>query len=163
MPDPTTTTTTTTHAPHRTPPRQATRHAAAPCGPARRGPVPGLPRLRRLAAGAARSLLVALLPLLWLAAGPVVAQGRPPGAQGWHVGRVAQGEDGVSWWYRQQATGAMPAVESVPPGLAWGLCPGPEEEAQTCTVAAAGPWRAVLVGGAVLWRRGDTYLPLVTR
>lgn len=68
----------------------------------------------------------------------------------------------MSWWWRAQADGAPPRVTSVPPGLAWGLCPGPEDAPQTCTVAASGRWRAVIVDGATLWRRGDAYLPLLT-
>lgn len=100
---------------------------------------------------------MALLPLLWAAAGPMRAQDAAPG---WHVGRVVKGTS-ASWWWAVVDDGLAPAV-SVDQGVAWAHCPAPAYEPQTCTIVAQGPWTVLIVDGATLWERGRVALPGVS-
>jgi hypothetical protein len=128
-----------------------------------RGAVPRLSGVRRVAAQAARALLVALLSYLWASAGQVTAQGaRPWERPTWQLGAYDRGV-GPTWYWRFQQDGTHPIVETVPPGLGWGLCPGPMEEPQQCIVSVQGPWVRITANGQTLAERGRVYLPGVSR
>lgn len=125
--------------------------------------MPWLQGVRRVAAQAARALVVALLSYLWASAGPVDAQGpRPWERPTWQLGAYDRGV-GPTWYWRFQQDGTHPVVETVPPGLGWGLCPGPITEPQQCIVSVQGPWVRITADGQTLAERGRVYLPGVSR
>jgi hypothetical protein len=125
--------------------------------------VPWLPGVRCVAAQAARALVVALLSYVWATAGQVTAQGaRPWERPTWQLGAYDRGV-GPTWYWRYQQDGTHPVVETVPPGLGWGLCPGPADAAQQCIVSVQGPWAVIVVDGQTLAERGRVYLPGVSR
>lgn len=120
----------------------------------RPGPLRPLPRVGRLRARAARLVLALLLPVVWLAAGPVAAQ------PVWILGHLTR-DTSASWWYATVDEGIAPEVK-VDRGDAWAHCPTPAYEPQTCLIVAQGPWTALTVDGVLFWERGRVYLPLVT-
>lgn len=107
--------------------------------------------------------IVLLMLALILTTTTTAAQGpRPWERPTWQVGASDRGV-GVSWWWRYQQNGSHPVVTTVPPGLGWGLCPGPANTAQMCIVSVQGPWVRVVADGALLAERGRVYLPAVRR
>jgi hypothetical protein len=135
------------------------RHATAAGASRRRGLLRRVPGLRRLLARTARLLLVAVVSLLWLAAGAVAAQAPVE----WHRGLVTN-DTSASWWHAEIPDGLAPEVTSdygVRGVHYWSFCPAPAYEPQTCIVQATGPWTKVTANGVTLWERGRVFLPVV--
>lgn len=108
---------------------------------------------------------MALLPLVWLTAGPVRAEVVLP-ASPWIQGEVASTREPwrMSWWYAEVDAGYSPRVEVEGEGTASAYCPQlAPAQPETCMVYAWGNWTRVSVDGRVIAWRADyrAYIPVV--